>query len=485
MLIHSIDPRTGEFAGDPYPLTSDGEVDAVVGAAHTAGPAWRSADRAPVLEAVAAALEGGVEELWRAADAETALGETRLRGEVGRAAGQFRLFAQVLRDGGHVEAVIDHATAQPPAPDLRRMNHPLPGVAGVFAASNFPFAFSVAGGDTASALAAGCPVVVKAHDGHPRTSELSQKIIQSALPDPALLGLVRGLDAGKRLATHPSVVAVGFTGSIPGGKAVQALIAERPDPIPFYGELGSVNPVVVLPSADREGLAQGFAASLTLGTGQFCTNPGLVFVPDDAELLTAISEAVSATAGGPMLTERIRGGFLHGLARLGKLTTLAEGRPGEGAFAVAPQVFVTDLASFAGALPDIAEECFGPASVVVVYDDAAELPAVLERLDGSLTATIHATDPGEARESAEVLLRKAGRLIWNGWPTGVAVRWAMHHGGPWPASTAAAHTSVGAAAIRRWLVPTAYQDWPAELLPPELRDDNPLGIPRRVDGVVS
>ena len=338
---------------------------------------------------------------WRrcrqAADAETALGEVRLRGEVARAAGQFRLFAQVLRDGGYVEAVIDHATAQPPVPDLRRMNHPLPGVAGVFAASNFPFAFSVAGGDTASALAAGCPVVVKAHDGHPRTSELSAEIIRGALPDPALLGLVRGLEAGRRLAQHPAVVAVGFTGSIPGGKAVQALIAERPDPIPFYGELGSVNPVVVLPSASREGLAQGFAASLTLGVGQFCTNPGLLFVPDDVELLASLAEAVAATTGGPMLTERMQGGFLRGLARLDGLTSLAEGQPGEGAFAVTPQVFVTDLAAFAGNLQVLSEECFGPAAVVVVYGDPAELPAVLERLDGSLTATIHATDAAEAR----------------------------------------------------------------------------------------
>ncbi|MDP9846363.1 NADP-dependent aldehyde dehydrogenase [Streptosporangium lutulentum] len=459
-------------------------MNAIVGAAHAAGPAWRSADRASVLDAIAGALEENVERLWRAADAETALGETRLRGEVARAAGQFRLFAQVLRDGGYVEAVIDHATEQPPVPDLRRMNHPLPGVVGVFAASNFPFAFSVAGGDTASALAAGCPVVVKAHDGHPRTSELSAEVIQGALPDPALLGLVRGLEAGRSLARHPAVVAVGFTGSIPGGKAVQALIGERPDPIPFYGELGSVNPVVVLPSASREGLASGFAASLTLGVGQFCTNPGLLFVPDDAELLTALAEAVAATTGGPMLTERMQGGFLRGLARLEGLSLLAGGQPGEGAFSVTPQVFVTDLESFASDLHNLSEECFGPASVVVVYRDPAELPAVLERLEGSLTATIHATDPKEARDSAEVLLRKAGRLIWNGWPTGVAVRWAMHHGGPWPASTAAAHTSVGAAAIGRWLVPTAYQDWPAELLPVELRDENPLGIPRRVDGVL-
>ncbi|GAA3507690.1 NADP-dependent aldehyde dehydrogenase [Streptosporangium album] len=381
--------------------------------------------------------------------------------------------------------MIDHATAEPPVPDLRRMNHPLPGVVGVFAASTFPFAFSVAGGDTASALAAGCPVVVKAHDGHPHTSELSQKIIQSALPDPALLGLVRGIDAGRRLARHPAVAAVGFTGSIPGGKAIQALIDERPGPIPFYGELGSVNPVAVLPSARRDGLAEGFAASLTLGVGQFCTNPGLLFVPGGTGLPESVAEAVTATTGGPMLTERIRDGFLDGVARLGKLTPLAGGLAGEGAFAVPPQVFTTDLATFAADLPGIAEECFGPAALVVTYDDPAELPAVLDRLEGSLTATIHASDPEEARRVADSLLRKAGRLIWNGWPTGVAVRWAMHHGGPWPASTAAAHTSVGAAAIRRWLVPTAYQDWPAGLLPPELRDDNPLGVPRRVDGVLA
>jgi NADP-dependent aldehyde dehydrogenase len=484
-LIHSYDPRTGESLGEPLASSSEQEVNAVVEAARVAGPAWRSADRATVLEAVADALAANAEELWRAADAETALGETRLRGEVGRAAGQFRLFARVLRDGGHLEAVIDHATAQPPVPDLRKMNHPLPGVVGVFAAGNFPFAFSVAGGDTASALAAGCAVVVKAHDGHPRTSELSAQIIRGALPDPALLGLVRGLEAGKQLAQHPGVVAVGFTGSIPGGQAIQALIGERPDPIPFYGELGSVNPVVVLPSASREGLAAGFAASLTLGVGQFCTNPGLVFVPDDAQLLAALAEAVTASVGAPMLTERMQGGFLRGLVRLGGLTSLAQGQPGEGAFAVTPQVFVVDLDSFAGNLQVLSEECFGPAAVVVVYRDPAQLPVVLEGLEGSLTATIHATDPAEARESAEVLGRRAGRLIWNGWPTGVAVAWAMHHGGPWPASTAAAHTSVGAAAIGRWLVPTAYQDWPAELLPPELREDNPLGIPRRVDGVLT
>ncbi|GLW08500.1 aldehyde dehydrogenase [Microtetraspora sp. NBRC 13810] len=489
-MTHGYDPRTGEPVGEALAETTGPEVAAAGEAARAAGEAWRAlpaADRAGVLEAVADALTAHAGELWRSADAETALGETRLRGEVGRAAGQFRLFAQVLRDGAYAGVVIDHgdAGATPPRPDVRRMNHPLPGVVAVFAAGNFPFAFSVAGGDTASALAAGCPVVVKAHPAHPGTSELSASVIRSALPDPALLGLVHGLAAGRPLVTHPAVAAVGFTGSIPGGRAVQGLIAERPDPIPFYGELGSVNPVVVLPSAVAGGaaaLAEGFAASLTLGVGQFCTNPGLLFAPDDEGLRAAIADAVTRTAGGPMLSARINEGFEHGLERLGRMKLLAEGTPGPGPWGATPKVFHTDLAAFAEGLPLTAEECFGPASVVVTYQDPADLPAVLARVPGSLTATVHAADPAEARDVARVLTRTAGRLVWNGWPTGVAVNWSMHHGGPWPASTMPAHTSVGAAAIARWLVPVAYQDWPEELLPDALREANPLALPRRVDG---
>src|SRR5690606_9344601 len=363
-------------------------------------------------------------------------------------------------------------------------NHPI-GVVAVFAASNFPFAFSVAGGDTASALAAGCPVVVKAHEGHPKTSELTASVVRQALPDPALLGLVHGFEAGAPLVTHPRVAAVGFTGSLAGGKAIQALIRRRPDPIPFYGEQGSVNPVIVLPSADPAAVAEGFAASLTLGVGQFCTNPGLVFVPADRpEFERAIADAVAKTTGGRMLTAKIRDGYLRGVDRIAGagLAVLARGRAGSAPDAVAPQVFVTDLDAFAAGLPALAEECFGPASIVVRYGDPAELPAVLRRLPGSLTATVHAASPGEAGGLVPVLERLAGRLIWNGWPTGVAVCWAMHHGGPWPATTSAAHTSVGAASIKRWLVPVAYQDWPAELLPPEVRDGNPLGVPQRVNG---
>jgi acyl-CoA reductase-like NAD-dependent aldehyde dehydrogenase len=354
----------------------------------------------------------------------------------------------------------------------------------VFAASNFPFAFSVAGGDTASALAAGCAVVVKAHPGHPGTSERVAKLVREALPYPDLLGLVHGMQAGADLVKHPSVVAAGFTGSVAGGKAIQRLIDERETPIPFYGELGSVNPVVVLPSADAQQVATGFAASLTMGVGQFCTNPGLLFVPGgDDELRKALAEAVANTTGGPMLAERIREGYLGGLERLGQLELLAEGKAAEGAWSVTPKVFTTDLATFAAKLPAIGEECFGPASIVVTYRDVGDLPEVLERLEGSLTATVHAADPAEAEPLVDVLRRKAGRLIWNGWPTGVAVTWAMHHGGPWPATTSTT-TSVGATAIDRWLEPTAYQDWPEALLPDELKDDNPLGIPRRVDGVL-
>ncbi|MFK4038565.1 aldehyde dehydrogenase (NADP(+)) [Nonomuraea wenchangensis] len=485
-MIYGHDPRTGQTVGDALPETDTAGVDLVVSAAAAAGQAWRAtpaAERAQALEAVADALAAHVDELWQLADQETALGEARLRGEVARTAGQFRLFAEVIRDGGYLEAIIDHADGSltPPRPDVRRMKHALPGVVAVFAASNFPFAFSVAGGDTASALAAGCAVVVKAHPGHPNTSERVAKIVREALPYPDLLGLVQGMGAGADLVQHPLVVAAGFTGSVAGGKAIQQLIDERETPIPFYGELGSVNPVVVLPSAPVDKVAAGFAGSLTLGVGQFCTNPGLMFVPEGDELRKAIVEAVEGTSGGQMLAERIRDGYLGAVERLGELRLLAEGKAGEGSWAVTPKVFTADLDTFAEKLPEIGEECFGPASIVVTYREVGELRAVLERLDGSLTATVHGTDPDEAGEVVEVLGRKAGRLIWNGWPTGVAVCWAMHHGGPWPSATTAS-TSVGATAIERWLAPTAYQDWPEALLPDELKEGNPLGIPRRVDG---
>jgi NADP-dependent aldehyde dehydrogenase len=483
-VIQGYDPRTGQPAGEPVPETTDAEVDAAVRAAAAAAAAWGQtspAERADVLAAVAAALDERAAELAALADTETALGETRLTGEVARTTGQLRLFAEVLRDGGYLDVAVSEAGDG--VPDLRRISRPVGPVA-VFAASNFPFAFSVAGGDTASALAAGCPVIVKAHEGHPRTSVLTGRVVADALsgagaPD-GVFAVVHGVAAGVRLLRHPAITAAGFTGSARGGLALQRICAERPVPIPFFGELGSVNPVVVLPAAAAaraEAIAAGYAASLTLGAGQFCTNPGLLFVPQDIGLIDAVSGAVAASRGGPMLSARIRDGFeagVTGLAEHPALKLLATGLPGEGPWAATPQVFHAGLDDFAAGLPGLAQEVFGPAGLVITYDDAAQLPGVLARLGGNLAGCVHldyaaADDVAAARLVMDVFGRTTGRIVFNGWPTGVAVTWAQHHGGPWPATTAPAYTSVGAAAIRRWLVPVVYQDCPPMLLPSGLR----------------
>ncbi len=490
-MIQGYDPRTGSPAGEPVAETADAEVDAITAAAAAAAGPWEStapAARAGILTAVAAALDERSAELAELADTETALGGTRLTGEVARATGQLRLFAEVLRDGGFLDAAVTEAGGG--VPDLHRVSRPVGPVA-VFSASNFPFAFSVAGGDTASALAAGCPVVVKAHEGHPRTSVLTGEVVTGALADagaPAgVFGIVHGVQAGIRLLRHPAIAAAGFTGSARGGLALQRICAERPVPIPFFGELGSVNPVVILPGAAAsraEDIASGYAGSLTLGVGQFCTNPGLLFVPEDAGLLHAISAAVAASRGGPMLSERIHDGFEAGARELAgheTVTPLAAGQPGDGPWAGTPQVFRVGLGEFAAGLPGLAGERFGPAGLLISYPGVAELTDVLARLGGNLAGCIHldqsaAGDVAAAKLVMEVFGRTVGRVVVNGWPTGVAVAWAQHHGGPWPATTAPGYTSVGAAAIRRWLVPVVYQDCPPMLLPPGLR---PGSRPRR------
>jgi NADP-dependent aldehyde dehydrogenase len=400
---------------------------------------------------------------------------------VARTTGQLRLFAQVVRDGGYQDAVVTPASGV--IPDLRRITHPVGPVA-VFAASNFPFAFSVAGGDTASALAAGCPVVVKAHEGHPVTSDLTAEIVAGALASagaPAgTFGLVHGVQAGLRLLRHPAVTAAGFTGSTAGGLALARICAERPVPIPFYGELGSVNPCVVLPGAAfarPAAIATGYAASLTLGAGQFCTNPGLLFVPEDVGLLTAIAEAVSASSGGPMLSGRIFEGYARAAAEVADhpgVTELAAGQPGAGPWGATPRVFQTTLKEFAADIAVLSREMFGPAGLLISYPSVDDLVPVLGALPGNLVGTVHVDtaspeDVDLARPVVAVLERIAGRIVCNGWPTGVAVVAAQHHGGPWPATTLPLFTSVGTAAIRRWLIPVAYQDLPPELLPPELR----------------
>ena len=481
-MIQGFDPRTGEPVGEPVPEATDAEVDAIVAAAMAAFPAWAGFPRrAEALEAVAGALDARKDELAAVADTETALGGDRLTGEVARATGQLRLFAAVLRDGGYLDVAV--TPAQGVVPDLRRIDRPVGPVA-VFAASNFPFAFSTVGGDMASALAAGCPVVVKAHEGHPVTSDLCAEIVTGALASsgapPGTFGLVHGVEAGRRLLRHPLIAAAGFTGSTAGGLALARICAERPVPIPFFGELGSVNPCVVLPGAafSRPGaIASGYTGSLTLGTGQFCTNPGLLFVPEDVGLLSAIAEAVGASAGGAMLSGRIFAGFQDAVAEAAAhpgVTELAEGTAGPGPWGAAPRVFQVPLKEFAADLAVLSRERFGPAGLVIIYPGVEELLPVLASLAGNLVGTVHVdtaspADMDLARQVVAVLERVAGRVVCNGWPTGVAVVAAQNHGGPWPATTAPSTTSVGTAAIRRWLVPVAYQDFPPDLLPAGLR----------------
>lgn len=436
-----------------------------------------AAERASWLRAVADALDAAVDELVTIADEETHLGPARLRGEVARTTGQLRLFASAVVEGSYLEATIDHAdaTSTPPRPDLRRMLRPLGPVA-VYAASNFPFAFSVAGGDTASALAVGCPVIVKAHPGHPGLSRRTAALVRAALDGAGAprgaFALVEGYEQGIALVQHPAITAAAFTGSVAGGRALYDLAAARPDPIPFFGELGSINPVVVTEDADRQNgaqLAAGLAASFTLGAGQFCTKPGLVFVPRGSTLERELVQHLPAERQ-QLLTDSISSGFERGRERLLDLPgveTLADG--------AAVVAAADDLSD------ELMTEVFGPVTVLVRYTDRASLRAMLQRLEGSLTATLHAGDD-DVSDLLPLLEGTAGRVLFAGWPTGVAVAWAQHHGGPWP-STTSQHTSVGVSAARRFLRPIAYQDAPERLLPDALKDGNPLGIPRRVDGI--
>lgn len=479
-------------------------VDAAVRAAAASGLDRSSrADRADWLRAIADALEAHRDELVGLAHDETHLSEARLTGEVTRTATQLRFFAGVIEEGSYLEATIDSpdATLLPPRPDLRRMLRPI-GVVAVFAASNFPFAFSVLGNDTASALAAGDPVVVKAHPGHPELSRRTAAIARDALaaagaPADALV-LVEGMEAGVELVRHPLVRAVGFTGSTRGGRALFDLAVSRPDPIPFYGELGSINPVVVTPAAlaeDAAGLAAGLAGSFTRDGGQYCTKPGLVFVPrgggHDVAFDAALVAATGDATGQRLLTDGMSAAFADGagaLAARGDVEVLIADAPRDDVSA--PTVVAVDAASFLADPEVFQEEHFGPLTLLVRYDDAAEggdLDRALAVLEGSLTGTVrHAASDDDAivARVTDALAAVAGRVLYNGWPTGVAIAWAQHHGGSWPASTASVHTSVGASAIRRFLTPVAYQDAPQRVLPAELRDGNPAGIPRRVDGVL-
>ncbi|MEV6301920.1 aldehyde dehydrogenase (NADP(+)) [Actinoplanes sp. NPDC051861] len=519
-VVPSISPRTGDVVEVVASETPTASVDRICRAAAAAAEALDALGRdgrAALLEALAQALEDARARVVAVADRETGLGEARLNGELTRTCYQLRLFASVLTDGGYLEATIDHAGDTPmgPRPDLRRMLVPLGPVA-VFGASNFPLAFSVPGGDTASALAAGCPVVLKAHPSHPATSKLCFEILTEAArkagaPE-GTFGIVYGQQAGADLVAHPEIRAVGFTGSTGAARALLAVIEQRPEPIPFYGELSSLNPIVVTPAAAAERaprIGTDLAASFTMGAGQFCTKPGLAFVPagpDGDSLVQAVQDAIDGLEPMVMLNGGIAAAFTRGTAVLSTVPGLTPAVPApandfaavgpDAAAAGAPagsRNAVADGGGFRGTPvlltttaaelpPEATEECFGPVTVVARYQDESELFAALATLPNSLTATVHrgADETALPAELTRRLRSRAGRIVYDGYPTGVAVSWAQHHGGPWPA-TNTQHTSVGTTAIRRFLRPVVWQNAPADLLPPELRDEYD-SIPRRVDG---
>ncbi|MFK0047359.1 aldehyde dehydrogenase (NADP(+)) [Streptomyces sp. NPDC090741] len=499
--VWSVDPRTGKQREQVAVEATSGEVDEAVRAAHAARAALadRTA-RAAFLRAAAELLDEAAAHVIEAADAETALGPGRLTGELARTTGQLRAFADAVDEGAYLDVRIDRPDpgAVPPRPELRRYKVPL-GVVAVYAASNFPLAFSVPGGDTASALAAGCPVVVKAHPDHPATSELCASLLRRAAVAAGLpaevVAVVHGFDAGLELIRHPLVSAAGFTGSIRGGRALFDAAAARPVPIPFHGELGSLNPVVVTPAAAAERaeeIAAGLAGSVTLGVGQFCVKPGLVLVPEGADgdrLTGALTKALGETEPGVLLDHRMRENFISGVRERAALPSVsAPVTPGSGGEHTVGAGYLTVPAGSlleGGAYEVLLEECFGPVTVVVRYADQSEAGSVLGRLPGNLSATLQLSTaeadggPGPAAELIAQVTALAGRILVNGWPTGVAVAPAQHHGGPYPAATSHS-TSVGGTAVERWLRPVVYQSVPDPLLPAELREANPLGLPRRV-----
>jgi len=496
-------PYTGEPAGPPVSHTPMEEIDRLASAAGRAAPelaALTLERRAQLLRSAAAALEDARDELVELADAETGLGSTRLGGELTRTRLQLEMFADVVLEGSFLEAVIDlpdPAALPAPRPDLRRVLVPIGPVA-VFSASNFPFAFSVAGGDTASAIAAGCPVVVKAHSGHPGLSVRCGQIVGAALADDGApsgaFAVIHGTEGGRALVQHRAIAAAGFTGSLGGGRALFDLAAGRPDPIPFYGELGSLNPTVVTPgavAARGEEIARGFVSSFTLGAGQFCTKPGLLFIPKGHGLDDALASAAAETEVGPLLNRRIRDAYVEMSETLaatpGVRSLLEPSTVEQSGFRVPPALLAVSATDLVDRASTLLEECFGPAALIIEYGSTDELDAALDAVPGSLTATLHAdpdTEPELVRSLLDRFSAGAGRVIWAGWPTGVAVTWAQHHGGPWPATTSSVHTSVGVTAVRRFLRPVSYQNVPDPLLPDTLRDANPLGLPRRVNGVL-
>ena len=447
------------------------------------------AERASYLALIAEALEAERNALVALAVDETHLAPERLDNELTRTIGQLELYGAVVAEGSYLEPEVDHAgwAGRLPHPDIRQTRRPIGPVA-VYAAGNFPFAFGVAGTDSASALAAGCPVVVKAHPDQPELSRRLAAIVRAALEaagaHPMTFVLVEGLETGRQLVTHPSIAAAAFTGSTTGGRALFDLANARPDPIPFYGEMGSINPVFIWKSAielDPDGLAQGLAASLTASAGQLCTKPGLIFYPRGTDFADRVVALVDSAPRLEMLSGGIRTRLLSALDQVRAIAGVREAsaESAGGTILLAPiEIFLGE----GGA--SLLTECFGPAAVLIDYETPVQLRSAALKVEGTLTATIHSADESDdgVREVLAAVERRAGRILYNGWPTGLSVSWATHHGGPYPATTAPLATSVGPKAIGRFLRPVAYQGVPDYLLPDELREQPVHELVRRVDG---
>ncbi|KVH04247.1 aldehyde dehydrogenase (NADP(+)) [Burkholderia sp. BCCIQ04A] len=501
--LHALAAATGEPLEPAFGGASLHDLETACALADDAFDTYRETSpdaRAAFLDAIGRHIMALGDDLIERCVVETGLPRARIEGERGRTVGQLALFASLVRDGGFLDARIDPARPERkplPRVDLRLRNVALGPVA-VFGASNFPLAFSVAGGDTASALAAGCPVIVKAHSAHPGTSELVGRAIQQAVRECGMPTGVFSLlfdasrEIGQALVADPRIKAVGFTGSRRGGVALMHIAAARAEPIPVYAEMSSINPVLLCPAAldaRHDTIAAQFVASLTLGAGQFCTNPGLVLAVDGPALRAfeaAAADAVRAVAAQTMLTPAIHASYAQGVAALrdhDAVELLAEGAEG-GRHQARAALFATSADAFI-AHPELRDEVFGPASLIVRCADADTLHRVLKSLEGQLTIAAHLADGDAALFAAlrPTLERKAGRILVNGFGTGVEVGHAMVHGGPFPATSDTRTTSVGARAIERFLRPVSYQDVPDALLPDAIRSGNPLHVPQRIDGV--
>ena len=496
----AVEAASGAALEPPFAQASGGDVADACAAAAAAQPVFAAlplSERAAFLQLMADKIDALGDTLTQRAMLESGLPEARLNGERGRTVGQLRLFAEEVENGAWQGLRIDHAQpdrAPLPKPDLRMRKIPVGPVA-VFGASNFPLAFSVAGGDTASALAAGCCVVVKGHPAHPGTSELVagailESVREAGLPD-GVFSLVNGTDnaLGEALVKDPRIAAVGFTGSRAGGLALMGHAAARPVPIPVYAEMSSVNPVVLMPARmaeAAEALAAAYVGSLSLGAGQFCTNPGILLtVKSEAteRFIAKVGEALAAIPAQTMLTQGIKSAFAKGINAIADHGAALVGTGAEGAAHCAQaQVFAVSGADFR-ANPALGHEVFGPSSIIVTCADLEEVAAILAGMEGQLTATLHMApaDYEAARALIPILENRAGRIIANAWPTGVEVTHAMVHGGPFPATSDGRSTSVGTLAIDRFLRPVSYQDMPAALLPKALLD-GPSNVLRRVDG---